>query len=191
MGFWLTRANALTLLRLMAAPALCVAIVQGAELPAAVLFALAVATDFADGPVARRYGEASQLGARLDHAADAIFVTAGTAALAWVGALPAGLPPLIAIAFLHYAFDPSRGEAGALRSSALGRWNGIAYYVIVGIPVVRDALMLPWPGAGLVRALGWLLVVTTLLSIADRLRVSRARRARDSRDAGRADRSPR
>ncbi len=189
MGFWLTRANALTLLRMMAAPALCVAIVQGAELPAVVLFALAVATDFADGPVARRYGEASHLGGRLDHAVDASFVTAGTAALAWTGALPAWLPLLIAVAFLHYALDPLRDEAGALRPSRLGRWNGIAYYVIVGIPVLRDALGLSWPGAGLVLALGWLLVASTLLSIADRLRVSRARTARDWRDAGRADRS--
>ncbi len=191
MGSWLTRANALTLLRLMAAPALCVAIVQGAALPAAALFVLAVATDFADGPVARRYGEASRLGGRLDHAVDASFVTAGTAALAWVGALPAWLPLLIAVAFLHYALVPLRGEAGALRPSGLGRWNGIAYYVIVGIPVLRDALGLSWPGAGLVLALGWLLVVSTLLSIADRQRVSRARKARDWRDAERADRSQR
>ncbi len=179
MGPWLTRANALTLLRLMAAPALCVAIVEGAMLVAAALFVLAVATDFADGPVARRYGEASRFGGRLDHAVDASFVTAGTAALAWTGALPAWLPLLIAVAFLHYALDPLRGEACALRPSALGRWNGIAYYGIVGIPVLRDALGLSWPGAGLVLALGWLLVVSTLLSIADRLRVSRARTARD------------
>ncbi len=191
MGSWLTRANALTLLRLMAAPALCVAIVQGAVLPAAALFVLAVATDFADGPVARRYGEASGLGGTLDHAVDAGFVTAGTAALAWSGALPVWLPLLIAVAFLHYAFDPLRGEAGPLRPSALGRWNGIAYFVIVGIPVLRDALGLSWPDAGLVLALGWLLDVSTLESITDRLRVSRARAARGWRDAGRADRSPR
>jgi cardiolipin synthase len=191
MGSWLTRANALTLLRLLAAPALGVAIVQGAALPAAALFVLAVATDFADGYVARRYGEASRTGGTLDHAVDASFVTVGTAALAWTGALPSWLPLLIGVAFLHYALDPLRGKAGALRPSPLGRWNGIAYYVIVGIPVLRDALGLAWPGAGLVLFLGWLLVVSTLLSIADRLRVSRGRRARDWRDAGRADRSPR
>ena len=51
---------------------------------------------------------------------------------------------------------------------------GIAYYVIVAVPVMRDALGLSWPGAALVRAIGWLLVATTVASVIDRLRFSRS-----------------
>ena len=68
--------------------------------------------------------------------------------------------------------------SGSLRASALGRWNGIAYYVIVAVPLVRDTLGLAWPGPGLVRALGWLLVATTAVSIAERARLLLGGRAR-------------
>jgi phosphatidylglycerophosphate synthase len=54
---WSTRANALTLARLLIAPALAAALLAHAPGRAAVLFFMAVATDLADGWVARRYGE--------------------------------------------------------------------------------------------------------------------------------------
>lgn len=173
---WQTRANALTALRLLAAPALFAAICAGEAVVAAALFALAVATDFADGWVARRYGEASPLGGLMDHAADAVFVTSGCAALASLGVLPAPLPALIAVAFVQYALDSRAGPTRPLRASALGRWNGMAYYAIVAVPVVRDALALAGPGPGVVRGLGWVLVVSTLVSMADRLLASLGRR---------------
>jgi phosphatidylglycerophosphate synthase len=165
---WATRANALTLLRLLAAPALVAAVLGHSPVVAGLLFALAVATDLADGWVARRYGEASPLGGLADHTVDALFVTAGCAAWAVRGELPLLLPCAIALAFTQYALD-SR-PAPRLRGSSLGRWNGIAYFVAVGIPTVRDALGLDWPPAGWVRAIGWLLLVSTLLSMLDRLR---------------------
>lgn len=167
---WSTRANGLTLLRLLAAPALAAAVLGGEATAAAALFALAVATDLADGWVARRYREATPFGGLADHAADALFVTVGSAALALRGELPGWLPVAIALAFAQYVLD-SR-PAPQLRGSSLGRWNGIAYFVAVGIPVVRDALGLGWPAPGLVRVLGWLLVASTVLSGFDRLRRS-------------------
>jgi phosphatidylglycerophosphate synthase len=163
-----TRANALTALRLLCGPLLVLAILEHAALAAACLFGLAVASDLLDGRIARRYGEVSALGGFLDHASDAAFVSLGLAALAVRGEAPALLPALVALAFLQYTLD-SRVLAGRpLRASALGRWNGIAYFVPVGTLVVRDALGLAWPGPDLVRALGWLLVASTLLSMADR-----------------------
>lgn len=174
----LTRANALTGLRLLLAPLLAWAILDGAAGAALAAFALAVATDLADGRVARRFGEASALGGFLDHATDALFVATGLAALALAGHIPAPLPPLVLAAFAQYALDSRRvGAPLALRASALGRWNGIAYFVLLGIPVVRDGLAIGWPGGGLVRALGWVLVATTVASMLDRgLAVLRARR---------------
>lgn len=165
---WSTRANAITLLRLCAAPALVLAIASRATWDAALVFALAVATDFADGWVARRYREASPLGGLIDHGADALFVTVGCAALSFRGELPFLLPVAIAFAFSQYVLDSRPGPR--LRGSSLGRWNGIAYFVAVGVPVVRDALGLGFPPPSWVRGFGWLLVASTLLSILDRFR---------------------
>lgn len=165
---WRTRANALTALRLAAAPLLAAAIVWGASAAALLLFAVAVATDLLDGRVARRLGEASPLGGFLDHASDAAFVSTGLAALAYLGQLPAALSACVMLAFVQYALD-SRALAGRpLRASALGRWNGIAYFVLLGVPLVRDAAGLGWPGPGVVYALGLALLATTLVSMADR-----------------------
>ena len=179
---WLTRANALTCLRLAAAPALVVAIRADAAWAATAVFALAVASDVADGIVARRFGEQSGLGRLIDHAADAVFVTAGAAALAHARVLPALLPTLIAASFLQYALDAKTAKTSGPRPSTLGRWNGIAYYAIVAIPIVRDALGIDWPGSALVMALGWLLIGSTLLSMADRVIGSRIRAALRSPD---------
>jgi len=166
---WLTRANALSLSRLAIAPALALAIGSGHRLAAAALLLLAIASDFADGAVARRYGEASPLGGLVDHATDATLVVLGLAALAARGELPRALAPLAAVAFAQYALD-SRTLAGRpLRASRLGRWNGIAYYVLVSVPVFRDALGLSWPGPAWMRPAGWVFVASTLVSMLDRL----------------------
>jgi phosphatidylglycerophosphate synthase len=175
-GRWATAANALTLARLALVPLLGAAILHDRPLAAGACFALAVATDFADGAVARRRGEQSPLGGLLDHAVDATLCVAGLAAWAARGEVPWALPPLVAAAFTQYVLD-SRALAGRpLRASALGRWNGIAYYVLVAVPIGRDLLGLGWPGAGWIRAAGWGLVVATLVSMADRaLALARAR----------------
>jgi cardiolipin synthase len=165
---WTTRANALTGVRALMAPALFGAVWVGHVKWAGLLFALAVATDFADGWVARRFREASPLGSLIDHGADALFVITGSAALALRGEIPVWLPVAILFAFTQYVVDSRPGPG--LRASWLGRWNGIAYFVEVGIPVVRDALGLAWPPAGWVRVIGWLLVATTMASVLDRLR---------------------
>lgn len=174
-----TRANALTALRLLCGPLLVLALLDRAALAAALLFWLAVATDLLDGRVARRFGESSALGGFLDHATDAAFVSLGLAALVLRGEAPSPLPVLVALAFLQYTVDSRVVQGAALRASALGRWNGIAYFVPVGTVVVRDALGLAWPGRGLLLALGWALVASTLLSMADRaLALRRARHPR-------------
>jgi phosphatidylglycerophosphate synthase len=161
-------ANAISATRLLLViPAAC-AIALNLWQVAAILFAIAVVTDVCDGIVARRRGEVSAFGGLLDHGSDALFVTAALAALALNARVPLPLAPLVIGAFAQYVWD-SRALAGApLRSSVLGRWNGISYYALVGIIVISQALALPWPAVDLQRAAGWLLVVTTLLSMLDR-----------------------
>jgi phosphatidylglycerophosphate synthase len=165
-----TRANALTLLRVILAPALALAIVEGEALVATAIFWIAVATDMADGRVARSRGEVGEYGRLFDHSADAIFVSTGAAALACMGTLPVLLAPSIAIAFLQYAFDSRAVGAREPRASRLGHWNGIAYYVVVATPIIRDTLALHWPDPALVMGFGWLLFATTLASMVSRLR---------------------
>jgi phosphatidylglycerophosphate synthase len=167
----LTSANALTFLRLLLAPALLAAILSGSAAVAVAIFALAVATDISDGRLARRAGTASPAGGLFDHGVDAVFVTLGTAALAASGVLPVALPLFIAAAFTQYAFDSSVLDSGGARPFPLGRWNGIAYYAIVAVPIVRNTLGLSWPSPAAVQMMGWALVVTTVVSMGDRVRL--------------------
>ena len=167
-GRWSTRANALSGVRVVLVPLLGWALVGGSPGLAALAFTVAILTDLADGWVARRFHEVSPLGGLIDHAADASFVTSGCVALAWRGELPWLLPGLIALAFVEYAGSAWRSASGRLRGSALGRWNGIAYYAIVGLPVLRDAFEGAAPSPDWVYGLGWVLVVSTLFSIAQR-----------------------
>jgi phosphatidylglycerophosphate synthase len=164
-----TAANALTAVRLLAAPVCGYLIVEARDFEAVVVFALAIATDFADGPLARKYGSSSAFGALLDHGTDAWFVIVGLAALVGRGFVPAVLPPLIGLAFIQYTLD-SRALAGQrLRASVLGRWNGILYFVLLGTPIIRNSLGWSWPGDAAIVILGWLLFASTAASMGDRL----------------------
>jgi CDP-diacylglycerol--glycerol-3-phosphate 3-phosphatidyltransferase len=144
-----------------------IAILQQAWLVASACFAYAVASDFGDGAVARRRGETSAFGGLLDHSADAVFVVATLSAFATFGDVPWLLPVLIAAAFGQYVWDSAALRGAALRASTLGRWNGIAYFVLAGALVIGHALFAHWP-VGLSVSAGWLLVISTGTSMADR-----------------------
>ncbi len=173
---WLTIANALSIARLAAVPFSLYAVLSGNWRLAAGIFAGAVASDILDGVVARRRGTVSALGGILDHTADAIFVTVTLWAIAYqeahagVDAVPGILPLFIALAFLQYLLD-SRVLAGKpLRTSRLGRINGIAYFVVAGVVIIRNAIELPWPPDEAIYWAALLVLVSTLASMFDRLR---------------------
>jgi len=176
-GAWLTRANGLSLLRLLAAPGLVAALCAGRAGVAAALLVGIFASDFADGWVARRYGEVSPLGGLLDHGSDALVAATGLAALASLGVVPWPLPVLVAAAFLQYVFDSRALVGRSLRASRLGRWNGIAYLVLLAVPVFRDALALGLPSDAWVFAAGWALVTTSVASMFGRWRAWREAQA--------------
>ena len=87
------------------------------------------------------------------------------------------LPLLIALAFIQYTLDSRALEGQQLRASALGRWNGIFYFVFLGTPIIRSTLGWSWPGNEFILALGWLLLLSTSVSMADRLFALRRVRA--------------
>ncbi len=182
----ITLSNAVTLLRLVSVPFFFLAVVGHGWTLACSLFWLAVGTDFVDGRIARARGESSHFGGLLDHASDASFVTAGLAALALGGRVTPALPILVVVAFVQYVLD-SRWLAGEpLRASGLGRWNGVLYFVPLGIVVTREGVALSQPSDRVVELLAFGLVASTALSIADRaftlLRLHR--RGRQARERG-------
>lgn len=167
---WLTWANAVTAIRIPMAPLCAWAILNDDLALACLSFAVAVITDLLDGRIARARGEVSRAGGILDHASDAFFVASGLAAYAALGVVPWLLAPLLALAFVQYALDSRVLSGRRLRSSRVGRLNGVAYFVLLGTPLVRDALGWPWPANGWIFVAGWGLVVSTAFSMIDRAR---------------------
>ena len=111
-----------------------------------VVYAIAAATDYVDGALARAAGTASRGGRVFDHGADALLLFPSFWALAVHGRVPYVLPLAAMTAFALYLIDGWR-RGGALsaidltgsRSGALG---GVLNYVVAGaaaVAVVLDA----------------------------------------------------
>jgi phosphatidylglycerophosphate synthase len=166
-SLWITWANLLTALRLVLVIPSALAILAQAWWWGAFLFTLAVASDFLDGYAARRFNQASPLGGLLDHVTDAIYVTAGCWALAQLDLINPYLPWLIAAAFAQYALDSKVLVGRMLRASRIGKNNGVAYFVVVGVGIGAMALDVPELLAPLAW-FAWALVITTVISMLDR-----------------------
>ena len=168
-------ANLLTAIRLLIVIPTALSLALILVLPPTVLVLLiviAILTDYFDGKVARRLGTSSPRGQLFDHTTDFLFVTSGLFGAAYAGLLTPVLPVLIVIAFSQYVLDSYFFyHEKQLHMSKLGRWNGILYFVpIVVIACSRTA---PFSGvAGIIDMIvfvfGWLLVLSTVLSILDR-----------------------
>jgi|SRR5918996_1374454 phosphatidylglycerophosphate synthase len=188
-------ANALTAARVLLTVPFALLMVRddrASAVLAGLVLAAGIATDVLDGLVARRRAIASPIGTLFDHAADCLFVATGLAAGAARGVFPWVLPVLVVAAFGQYLVDSYWvHRQRALRASPLGRWNGILYFAPLGGDVLARA------GAGTIRpvvtALAWILVLTTVLSMGERVWAVRraSRRAPGSPAAGTADRPPR
>ena len=179
----LSAANALTATRLCLTPLLGWQIVLESWWAAAMIMAVAVVTDIYDGRLARARGTVSAWGGLFDHGTDALLVSTGIWALANTGLINSWLWPLILIAFLQYALDSKALSGQVLRTSKLGKYNGIGYYVLLsaGIGIsLFDHLLLTGQASGVLTVLldwlnkplnaaAWLLLFTTIASITDRL----------------------
>lgn len=167
-------ANALTAVRLLLITPFIFLMAKGDRRSAGfalVVWVAALITDLLDGPIARRRGTVTAWGGTFDHVSDFLFVTGGLFAGAARGAFPWILPALITAAFLQYVIDSYWIHRHTkLRGSKLGRYNGILYFV----PTCADCLVrmglhfLALPLA----ILSWLLVLTTLISMGQRLMLS-------------------
>jgi CDP-diacylglycerol---glycerol-3-phosphate 3-phosphatidyltransferase len=90
--------NALTMLRILAVPVVVVALLgelEGGDVVAAIVFALAAATDGLDGYIARRRGQITTFGKLMDPLADKLLVVAALVSLVALGRLEAWIAMVI------------------------------------------------------------------------------------------------
>lgn len=136
-------ADALSAGRLLLAVAMPWLLERGGLLPLAA-WCFAAASDWIDGPLARRAGTASLRGAVLDTVADVAFVLGGLATAAAIGLVPWIVPASIGASAGAYAVASRRAPAAGrgLARSRLGHWGGVLNYACLG--VVAGAVA--WPG---------------------------------------------
>ncbi len=181
---FLNAANSLTMVRLIAAPVLGWSITSGYWWLAAATMCVAIASDVFDGKLARRHNTASAFGGFFDHATDAVFVSTGAWALAAVHLINPWLWLLIGSAFIQYTLDSNSLAGQQLRTSRLGKYNGIGYYALVstaigcqaiaGLPAItQTSAPLMHYALNLLQSAvtvaAWCLLVSTVFSMLDRL----------------------
>ncbi len=169
-------ANALTAVRLLLVVPFAFFMTRGdvrSAVFALIVWVVALITDFADGPIARRKGTVTPLSGTFDHTTDFLFVTSGLFAGATRGVFPWILPALIVVAFSQYVIDSYWIHRHArLRGSKLGRYNGMLYFVPTCMEIViRLGARFLQP---LLTILVWALVVSTIVSMGQRLMLSRS-----------------
>jgi CDP-diacylglycerol--glycerol-3-phosphate 3-phosphatidyltransferase len=169
-------ANALTALRLLLVIPFSFFMTKGdvrSAVLALIAWAVALLTDFLDGPIARRRGTVTAWSGTFDHTTDFLFVTSGLFAGAYRGVFPWILPILIVAAFSQYVIDSYWiHRHSKLRGSKLGRYNGMLYFVPTCMEIVIR-LGLHWLQP-LLTLLVWMLVLSTLVSMGQRLMLSRS-----------------
>src|ERR1700683_1957913 len=164
-------ANALTAVRLLLVIPFALLMARADARSAAfalAVWSIALLTDFLDGPIARRKGTVTALSGTFDHDSGILFVTSGIFSGDTRGSFPWILPILITAAFAQYVLDSYWIHRHTrLRGSKLGRYNGMLYFVPTCMDIlIRMGLMFLQP---LLTILVWLLVVSTLVSMGQRL----------------------
>ncbi|MDA7771309.1 CDP-alcohol phosphatidyltransferase family protein, partial [Pseudomonadales bacterium] len=124
--------NALSAARLLLAPLVAASLLEGYATVALALFLVAIATDLADGYLARTWNQTSAFGGLLDHTSDAVFIATTLAVLSVQQYVNWLLAPLVLISFAQYAIDSRVLEGHPLRGSQIGRYNGLAYFLLAG-----------------------------------------------------------
>jgi len=167
-AFTAQSANALSALRLVLAAAWVALYFSGeaGRLTFTAIAAIAAASDFLDGRLARRLAIVGSAGRWLDSVADVTFVLAALGCETASGALPIYIPALIALSFAQYAIDSLvlSGAAGPI-SSRLGHWGGIINYALVLALAFAPANSFP---ARAMRALAPAIALFYLGAIAER-----------------------
>ncbi len=159
----MSMADALSALRLVLAAAMPWLMARGGLLPLAA-WCVAAASDYVDGPIARRRGAVSLRGAVLDNVADITFVMVGLTSAVALALIPWLVPASIGLSAGSYAAASMRSHAAdaTLARSRLGHWAGVLNYVCLGLVTAAVA----WPGRGWSPVLAAASVVTAGINLA-------------------------
>ncbi len=159
-------ANIITLGRLLSVPVVVWLIIDGAMMPAFVLFVIAGISDAVDGFLARRFNQHSELGSYLDPLADKALLVGVYVTLGHVGYLPAWLVILVVFrdvliiggAILLYMFTQSLQMAPL----AVSKVNTAAQIVLAAL--VLGGIGLAIDDRGATAAMVYVVAATTILS---------------------------
>ena len=163
-----TLANSLSLSRLFIAPVIAWIILSNWWLTASFFLLLAILSDLLDGPIARKKGQETSTGGLLDHSCDALLMAVLLFVLNKTHGIPLLLPILVLGSFLQYVLDSKALFGYKLRTSFLGRSNGIAYYVLASICIFSQALGINQLDKFFIIC-AWILIASTLVSVSERL----------------------
>ncbi len=147
--------NAISVARLVLVPVFAWLIVQGYDLAALGVLALAGFSDWLDGVIARRFDQGSRLGAMLDPAADRLYILVTLVLLAWRDVVPWWLVVVVVgrdvlLALLLPAL--ARRGYGPLPVHFVGKAGTFA--LLYAFPLL---LLAQWDGAvgSMAHAAGW------------------------------------
>lgn len=163
----MTLPNALTVARALLVIPVIALIAVGDPLAALVVFLGAAATDAVDGPLARRRGGRTALGAALDPLADKILVVGTLAALALRGLAPAWAVLLIFAREL-VAIELRARSPHAVAASADGKAKTVLQVAATAALLVTAATPV---AAGLATGANALLVAATALTVLSGVRL--------------------
>jgi phosphatidylglycerophosphate synthase len=138
----------------------------------AVIFAVAAATDFFDGRVARRAGTASGRGQLFDHVTDVVFIGTGLVFFASAGRLSWWVPAAVGGAIMTYAHalwhDGREARDPSAARSTIGHAAGVLNYALVGVLAAELVWSATVPRA-LVSVIGALTIMANGLAVIVRL----------------------
>ena len=161
--------NLISSARLVLAPVAAAAVIAQQQTFALVIVGLALASDVADGWLARRRGETTRLGKMLDPVADKVFVVGLLAALIYSGRVPLALAAVIVVRDLCVLTGAwlriRRGDP-----VPVANYYGKFAFAVLGVYLVGEVGGVRWP-TGTAVGVGSIYVLTAL---------SYARRSRQS-----------
>ena len=149
-------------LRVVLAPVVMALLLDGSFTAAAILFAIAGATDWFDGRLARRWGVTTKLGAFLDTTADKLLVSTALIGLVaihrvspWVAFIIVGRE------FTILGLRAAVASGGQnFETSMFGKWKATVQFVAITLAILRPDVLIA--GAYLDQ---WAMVIATLITV--------------------------
>lgn len=125
--------------RIVLAPVVMGLVLAGAHTAGAVVFAVAAATDYVDGRLARRWHVTTRLGSFLDTTADKLLVTAALVALVAVDrASPWFATIIVGRELVLLGLRAAVAAQGRhLEASRLGKWKTTVQFVAILLAILR------------------------------------------------------